>query len=1329
MRRTIVDFGLLSFLLPLARRTGRRGRSAIPPCVILALAFASFAAAQSPPRDWENPQLTGLNNEPPHATMVICPDAATALKIEHVTNHEREKSSFYRSLNGDWKYHYGKNHTQRVPDFWQPKFDDATWASTAVPANVETQGYGVPIYVNIRYPWRQPWTPPLVPDDDPNNTVNAYRRTMTLPPEWAGRRVLLTFDGVNSFFYLWVNGQKVGLGKDSRTPVEFDITSYVKAGENLIAVENFRWCDGSYLEDQDFWRLSGIFRDVYLWSPPAIHVRDFEVRTELDTECQNAQLKVTAQVRDYSGKPQKAKLEMTLLDEDGKDVFPPFFIGQSTEANGEKAFGLSARVEHPKKWSAETPDLYQMLLTLKDDNDQVFEVIPCRVGFRKVEVCEGNLLVNGKRIFIKGVNRHEFEPDRGQAITPESMVRDICLMKQFNINAVRNCHYPNQSAWYDLCDRYGIYLIDEANIESHGMGYGEKTLAKQPEWRAAHLNRTVRMVERDKNHPSVIIWSLGNEAGDGPNFEATSAWIKQRDPSRPVHYEQAKEKPHTDIVCPMYPPQKQLADYAAKPQTRPYIMCEYAHAMGNSSGDIWSYWKLIYEKPYLQGGFIWEWVDQGLRKPIPPRYGVVDRSPNGLPCEVLGVCKVDNMNVGAIRAPAVAPLEITGPLTLEVVVNPQAAADHHSTFISKGDSQWALQQTPTALEFFVYDASKNDAGSQALGSKGPAKQDAGKKGGGKKGAAKKQGSWVTASAAIPDDWLGHWHRLAGVFDGKEVRLYIDGKLAGQTAFQGRVERTPFPVMVGANAEQPDRETIGIIREARVYNRALTEAEIAAEQRQVEAALMLWVDMRDVKPTAPAPGGSFWAYGGDYGPPGTPSDGNFCCNGLVSPDRKPHPGLHEVKHIYQSIRITPIDLAARRFKIANGYDFLSLVDIADVSWRLTSDDGRTTGAGGMSGFDVPPGESREVTIPLQFWPRPGVKHFLNVDFILKKPMPWTEGMHAPSTPTPHHLAWDQFELPDAEPAVVIDNKALPAPTMKHEEDRIAVSGKDFTAIFDKNAGALASLRYKGTELIKSPLRPDFWRAPTDNDRGRKVLYSQGIWRFAHEGAEVRGMTAEASPQSNAMVVTAELWLPRVAAAWKTIYTVYGSGDMMVEAQFKPTKTDLPKIPRIGMQMTLSGTLDHITWLGRGPQETYWDRKDAKIGVYSGSVREQFCADYVEPGESGNKVDVQWVALEHKQTKKSEYVGLLAVGMPLLSINAIDHQTEDLQGVRHAFEMPKCDGVVLHLDLMQEGLGGDNSWGAWPHEEYLIPCKDYSYRFRLRPIDSTDDHVRHGNRSPI
>jgi beta-galactosidase len=1227
-------------------------------------------------RDWENPKLTSLNTERPHASMILCPDVKTALDIEFTANDQRVKSSFYRSLNGRWKYRYSQNQTQRIPNFWRPGFDDSKWDSIPVPSNVEMLGYGNPIYANATYPWTwhgvQP-TPPFVPANDPNNTVNSYRRTFTIPGDWTGRRVYLTFDGVNSFFYLWINGQMVGFNKDSRTPAEFDITRFLQPGDNLVAVENFRWCDGSYLEDQDFWRMSGIFRDVYLWSPPNAHIRDFEVKTELDAQYRDAELKAMVKLVNHGQKSAALTLNMELLDPNGVSVFSSS-LQKTVESGQELDLQGTAPVANPLKWSAETPSLYTLLLSLVDDSGKTLEVVPCNVGFRKVEIRDGNLLVNGQRIFFKGVNRHEHHPDLGQAVSTDSMIRDILVMKRYNINAVRTCHYPDHPAWYDFCDRFGIYLIDEANIESHGMGYGKESLAKQPEWADAHMERTVRMVERDKNHASVVIWSLGNEAGDGPNFEATSKWIHDRDASRPVHSEQAGRRPHTDIVCPMYPAPATLKKYASEPQTRPFIMCEYEHAMGNSSGDMHSYWDLIYTQPFLQGGFIWDWVDQGIRLPATSRPVIRDRSRWNLLCEVSTMRTTPEGCVkGFVKAPWVTMLNITGPVTLEAFVKP-ASIEGYQTLISKGDTQWALQQAPDAgLEFFVHN----------------------------------KGQYHTVRASLPTNWVGQWHHVAGLHDGKQLRLYIDGKSVASADYEGRSDDNQWSVLIGNNVDRMDRPFLGSIREARVYNRALRDDEIASPIRAVDDSLCLWVDLSRVEMWKPGSTRStFWAYGGDFGGPDIPSDDNFCCNGLVNPDRQPHPGLYEVKHVYQSVQCQSASPDARRIEIKNGYFFVNLKDLAVCDWRLAGD-GRLLQKGTLETLDVPPGQSRPFDIPVKaFTPAPGVEYWLELSFRLKNNQPWADAGH--------EIAWDQFKLPDSAPAVQVTTDPLPTLTVVEKNGLIRVSGKTFEAAFSKELGALVSLRSDKTELIQSPLRPDFWRAPVDNDRGRNMDASQGVWRDAHKKAEVVSVLVEGRTGDRSVVVKSVQKLPAVGVEWTTSYTVHGSGDIVVSAAFQPGDTKLAKLPRLGMQMILPQGFDQIAWFGPGPEETYSDRRDSKVGAYSGSVADQFCVDYTEPGESGNKTEVRWAAVSNRKG-----VGLLAVGMPLLSVNALHHTTDDLQSAKHAYELPVRDFTVLNLDYKQQGLGGDNSWGAWPHAPYLIPCEAQSYSFRLRPIRRGDD----------
>lgn len=558
--------------------------------------------------EWENAQINSINREPMHATLMPYEnyDKAVAGK--------RFDSKYFKSLNGVWKFNFVEKPADRPKEFYQQNFDVSGWKDISVPGNWQLQGYDVPIYLNMGYIF--PVNPPFI--DHKWNPVGSYKREFEIPNDWKNRNTFIVFDGVESAAYYWVNGQFVGYSEDSRLPNEFNISKYLREGKNTIAVEVYRLSDGSYLECQDMWRLSGIFRNVYLMSAPELHIRDFEVNTILDDKYKDAELKIKVRVKNYGKQAvSKTNVEAVLLDQNnGKvNILPLTAKIEYTSPSAESIISLQTQVKDPKKWSAEQPNLYKLVIMLKNEKDSVIEYESVKVGFRKSEIKNGQLLVNGQPILIKGTNRHEHDPDNAHYISEELMIKDLVLMKQHNINTVRTSHYPNDPRFYELCDEYGLYVIDEANVESHGIGYDcDKTLANKPEWLFSHLERNQRMLERDKNHPSVIIWSFGNEAGDGTNFQEVYEWMKMRDPSRPLHYERAERKSHTDIVCPMYAKIEHLLDYAKEKRDRPYILCEYMHAMGNSLGNLQDYWDVIENNAQLQGASFWDWVDQGFRK-------------------------------------------------------------------------------------------------------------------------------------------------------------------------------------------------------------------------------------------------------------------------------------------------------------------------------------------------------------------------------------------------------------------------------------------------------------------------------------------------------------------------------------------------------------------------------------------------------------------------------------------------------------------------------------------------------------------------------------------
>ncbi|MCX6235053.1 MAG: DUF4981 domain-containing protein [Bacteroidetes bacterium] len=1037
---------------------------------IIFLFFVAWSSySQHFPAEMENPEIVGINKEPPHCTLLPFADEASALA------GNRAASPYYKSLNGLWKFNWVENPSRRPSDFYMPDFKEKNWKEIAVPSNWELQGYGVPIYVNSDYEFSLTPQPPYVPHD--NNPVGSYRTTFSIPDSWNDRQVILHFGDVKSAMYVWLNGEYVGLSKGSKLPAEFNITKYLKPGENLLAVQVYRYSDGSYLECQDFWRISGIERDVFLYAIPQTHIRDFFILSDLTDNYKDGHFDLKAELVNYSGNSEEIfYIEGKLYDNPSDEPFLAFEDKIRFDTLKTFPFHFETTLFNPKKWTAETPDLYTLVLTFRNSHE-VLESLSCKVGFRTSEIKNGQLLINGVAIRIKGVNRHEHDPLTGHVISEESMLKDIQMMKQNNINTVRTCHYPNDPRWYELCDQYGLYLIDEANIESHGMGYdSNKTLGNNPLFMKAHLDRIQRMVERDKNHPSVIIWSMGNEAGDGVNFDTCYKWIHYRDPSRPVHYERAELGSNTDIYCPMYPQIQELIDYASKYQLRPLIMCEYDHSMGNSTGNISDYWNVIESNKQLQGGCIWDWVDEGLLK-------------------------------------------------------------------------------------------KDDRGRE-----------------------------------------------------------------------------------------------------------------------------------------------YYGYGGDFGAHEVPTDGNFCCNGLVSADRTPHPGLKEVKKVYQYVGFTNIDLMNGKIKVTNKYDFINL-DTFNINWQLAKD-GEIIGQGIIERPDVAPHTSKLFTIPL-----PPIQSVIGEEYFINFSV--TARDDKPFIPKGFEVASEQIRMPyysDFNKYTVPESLTL---QLEEKGDNPTIRGNQFRIIFDRKTGTISSWLYNETELIKQGSLPNFWRAPTDNDFGNQMEKRCAIWKQDSYTRKVQAFDIK-------KISKGEIWievlykLPASGATCHARYIVLATGDVYVLEEINPVAgSKLPEMPRFGMRMKIPAQFGNMKWYGRGPHENYCDRNtSAFVGQYTSTVMDQYFP-YIRPQENGYKTDVRWVALTNQQGQ-----GLLIAGLPFFSMSALPYSIEDLdqgtkQNYRHTIDLVPRDFVDVNIDFKQQGVGGIDSWGAKPLPQYQLPSQHYSFSYRMRPLTGNED----------
>ncbi|MCA9731913.1 DUF4981 domain-containing protein [candidate division KSB1 bacterium] len=1023
-------------------------------CISWGILFLSIAKAQN---EWANPAINQVNTEPPHATFIPFPNEKSAQTYDPV------KSEYYKLLNGKWKFHWSKNPDTRPVDFFKKGYDVTKWGEIPVPADWQMHGYGYPIYTNIKYPYEK--TPPYPPKDF--NPVGSYKHNFEIPTSWDGKEIFIHFAGVNSAFYLWVNGEKVGYHEDSKTAAEFRITNFIQKGKNELAVEVYRWCDGSYLEDQDFWRLSGIERDVYLLATPAFRVQDFFVNAGLDKYHSNGLINLDVVLKAEKTESGKATLQVKLLDGDKILYSASKSANKSTKDIQHLTF--QAQINNINPWSAEIPSLYPILITLEDKNGPM-QVIRTQIGFRSVELKDGQMLVNGKAILLKGTDRHEHDPITGHVVTRASMIQDIKLMKQHNFNAVRTSHYPNDPQWYALCDEFGIYLIDEANIESHGFGYDpNETLGNKPEWKQAHLERTIAMVERDKNHPSVIIWSLGNEAGDGVCFEATSAWIHERDHSRLVHYERAGEGKHVDIVSPMYDTVKEIVAYAEKKPYRPLILCEYSHAMGNSNGSVLKYWQAFKKYPQLQGGFIWDWVDQGLLKTTP-----------------------------------------------------------------------------------------------------------------------------------------------------------DGK-------------------------------------------------------------------------------NYFAYGGDFGPADVPSDDNFCMNGLVSADRTPHPALYELKKVQQPVSIKVVNMKEGQFQFTNENFFKSLNNL-EGKWDVLAD-GEVVKSGTFKLEDLAPGQSTEIIVnPMLKKPIAGKEYMISFSLQLAKSQPWADAGH--------EVAWEQFIVPTATAIESTDLSEFDELNLNEEGNILEIGNDQFMLKFDISNGALISYHFNETELIAKGLRPDFWRAPTDNDvRGWKIYKKPEIeWRDMSKSWLIQDVIKKKiSPQEYELTFAGKL--PKVEADYSIKYKVNALGEVKVTVDYKSMKKERPVMLRFGTQLALAGQFNNFEWYGRGPQESYWDRKaGTKLGLFNGKTQNQFF-NYSRPQESGNKTDVRWARLTNDNG-----TGLLITGINPINITAKNYDNAALEGAVYLYQVPQSEEVYLNIDYKQVGVGGDDSWSdnAIPHEEFRLSEPTYSYSFVLKGI---------------
>lgn len=1228
----------------------------------------------------ENPIMFAENQEPPHVPLVPFNSVETALK------NLWANSPNYISLNKVWKFNWAINLNEAPTDFYEEDYDVSSWDDIEVPSNWQMKGYGWNIYRNVPQEF-SPYDPPHVPDEI--NPVGSYRTTFFVPENWNGKQVFLHFDGVQSAAFVWVNGKYIGYDQGSKTASEYNVTPFIRPGDNTLAVKVIRWSDGSYLECQDMWRFSGIYRSAYLFATPKVHIRDFLVRTDLDAKYKDATLWTQVWLRNYADQQSgKHTVALKLYDREGK-VIASTRSSKTVNAGDEVQIDFRQKIENPRKWSAEKPNLYKMTLELTKANGKVTEVLYTRVGFREIEVINNMVHVNGMPVEFRGVNRHEHHPDFGRTMPVEMMKKDFEVMKQFNVNAVRLCHYPNAPKFYELADEYGIYIQDEVNTETHyaetnpGGRYGMNWFPEQPAWQDAFFERFERMLQRDKNHPSVVMWSTGNETGTGPVMFKQVEYARKVDGTRLIMHQSnrtAGTVAYSDIAGPRYPSPEKVRWYASHFDL-PVVMGEYMHAMGNSVGNFDDFWDIIREYPTLQGGFIWDWVDQGLRQKLiltpdlsrNENHGALMNNPeivDGKFGKAIQLSGLDDY-VEIYDHPN---LDITGEqVTVEAWIYPRPT-EEQNPIVAKGTKQYALEQLhPDTLQFHIQSYHRG----------------------------------ATVKARVPNNWDYNWHHIAGIYDGKEVKLLIDGNVVANVRFSGKISRSYFPVGIGKNLQRNGSSFAGylsnsVIDNVRIYARVLEKDELGFSRQNAAPGAELVLNFDEYEDT----GKDFLSYGSDQ----------FCINGAVFADRLVQPETWQVKRSHAPVRVKPVDLTQGEIRIINYHHFTNLNELV-TTWRVHTAE-RELQADRLD-LDVAPLSEKNVTVPFAT-PRlnPGDEAWLTISFTLPEATAWG--------PAGHEVAFDQFRLPFASPEASETASTDASLTLTESGDLLSIQGTDFVYKFDKATGTLSSLSFQGKELLKTGPRLNVFRPHIDNEstdwghsRGIKANWESEEWRYYQldEVQEVvKSVDVRHVSDQEIQISVKTLWentIPgRSLTGFDVIYeyTFLAGGDILLRHKVTPFGRELSYLQKVGMLLQLPQELQNLTWYGRGPFETYPDRKSgAKINVYTATVDGQY-VPYVFPQDHGNKTEVRWAAVTD-----SGGVGLAVFAYPEMNVNVSNYDPDNIERARYPFQLKKADYVTLCLDHKVTGVGDTPvpvlmKYRTWPGE--------YDYTIRLRPFNEKD-----------
>jgi beta-galactosidase len=1219
----------------------------------------------------ENTSVFEINQEEGHAPLV------PYMSVDEALKNKNSAASSRLSLNGTWKFKYSDTPEGTPSEFFREDYSDKGWDTIHVPSNWEMQGYGDPLFRNVSTPFKP--DPPRVPKE--YNPTGSYRRTFNIPASWKNKEVFLRLEKCASASFVWINGKEAGYNEGGQEPSEYNITKYLKPGKNVIAVNVIKYSDGYYLEDQDYWRLAGIFDDVWLFAAPKTHIFDWHSTTDLDESYTDAKLDLKLDIKNYSADAvNDFTVLATLYDRKNNKVASMTSGKISIPASGKASVQLGENIKNPAKWSAEFPDLYHLTFELKNQQGSVVEVIYGRIGFKETEIRNQVFYLNGAPVKLNAINSHMQHPVLGHTMDEATIRKDMLLFKRFNINCVRTSHYPPVVRYLELADEYGLFIVDETGDESHATEY----VSELKEWEGMYRERARKMVLRDRNHPSVLFWSAGNESGEGKNICAVIEEGKKYDRTRFWMYGgNAFAHSCEDIIGPRYPKiHKLITDVMLVPadiDPRPSFLDEYLAVTGNGAGGLDDYWEVFYNYPRSMGGAIWDFVSTGITEKI---IALADSSVNNVRVNVMGrariVSGVDGYGIDLnghdqwVEVYRDKALEISGDkLTLSLKVFPRKLSSSAGTYITKGSWQFGMVQIRSdSLEFYLTTDKRHKV-----------------------------------QIALPSDWENKWHHIVAWYTGKEISLSIDGVNSAKLPVTGNIRNTPFPLNIGRNAEVHGQETSvyvcdAVIDQAAVFNEYIPADELMTPTSGLKKKSSLWLDFEFVSEQ-----GEFFSYGI-----------GARTYGSIWPDRRPQPEMWQIKKSAQPVSAKIVSATGGRVEVTNRYLFTNLRDL-ETEWMIKADNeviekGKIT-------IDLDPQKKTVITVPYK---KPMIKegreYRLNLSFRLKEKNMWAE--------KGFEIAWEQFDLPWTVPLTRIEDPVVLPLELIESEKLVTVKGNDFSYSFNRENGLLASMVLSGKELIDKGPELNVWRAPLANETDE---WAFGVSNRKHRTEGYGGFAAtewysagldnlKNVPEKFSVVkesdgsITVEVRNIDILATGNGVfmnrynYNIRGNGEMKIFHSIVPDG-DMPSwLPRAGVEWILDKTLSNVSWYGRGPQENYPDRKSGyKTDIYSSTVSEMY-EPYLIPQDYGLRCDNRWVRMTSK-----DGIGLEFSSDKMFNFNAHPFTRESLTKSLYTYQLKQADGITFNFDYATSGVGC-TALSVFP--QYQVLPQKFEFTVKVRPV---------------